>query len=506
MTTKKVSTKKINTYATRNYNLITHMLLTKYSEDYEIMQNYAIKGLNDKSINILEKRIAEIMCELDISLISSMIHPPKTSENHNKYLSKHGHISHEYFTLELQFCGGVFYIRHASIERMKNSSTSSKEILFMHCILSLHKYKTFSISSKHNNLMDYKYTLCQLINDIKENGIKNAYLSDIDVLIEELEYELRNFTGASNKSMRKTILNAMSGGNYIKRKKVNNEYTPYRNDAYNIIRAKIGEITKSKRVDNVYPVDVIFIKNGFENIINTIIEDINKLPIDEQIIEFYKYFMNMEDYDNGIRLPFLGISLKQQIACAGKGKSAVGKLGNLTEYEKNLSTAEALKLIYEKRLMMANLNISGISYKIYGKMDEFENTICTIDKLSAAKLVTYMLSYKATYDEIVEYIETVIATCAGVGQNPPYSKIIMSEHGLYEKVKCVNYEKNYRLKISKSAKIEIVDKNSSNVIDIIFSIDIIDQFTGKIIQSPAKLEIRTNNSGSKQSTVELKYI
>jgi len=506
MKSKKTSKRTINKVAINKYNLASFILISRYTNDYEIMKDYVIKGLNDNSINVLEKRLLEILSELDISLTApSLIHQPKSIGKVYKHMSKHGHISKQYDTLELQFAGGVFYIRYASIERMKNSSTSSKEILFMHCISSLHSYKTFPLSSTYNNLMEYKFILCQIINDIKENGIKHAYDSDVQLLIEELEYELTHFSGSTSKSIRKTILNTISGGNYIKYKKINNEYTAYRNDFYNIIRNNIKELTGSNRIDNVFPADIVFIKKGFEHKIIEMLSATYKTK-EEQSLEFYNYFMNIQDYDNGLRLPIIGISLKQEIACAGKGKSAVGKDGNLTVVEQNLSINKMLDLIYLNRLFLKNLNIPDVSYKIYGKMNEFENTLYTVDKLSATKLVSYIFKDKNTYSDVVEYIETIITTCAGLGKNPAYSKIIMNERGSYEKVKCVNYERNYKLRISKSSKIEIIDKNSSNVIDIMFLIDSIDQFSGKQISVPVKLEIRTNNSKSKQSTVELKYL
>ena len=71
--------------------------------------------------------------------------------------------------------------------------------------------------------------------------------------------------------------------------------------------------------------------------------------------------------------------------------------------------------------------------------------------------------------------------------------------------KIIDYEKDYSIKLSPYHPIEIIDKNSSNSIDIIFFIEDIDKKTGKPKTTKVKIELRTNGL-SIQSVVELKYL
>jgi hypothetical protein len=482
--------------------LLVNYLVKNYPHLWQSTEPSVIKNVGMVDMNLLIEKIYEGITCLGIESSSRIIvHAPVSSFSERFDEGVVGHKSQKHNTIEVELNGKRYFIKYSSGSSLNGLSTLTKESLVIYFANSKIEYQNFKITCNPNFISMYHNLLQRLIKDITKERIFGVPDCDVEDLLIELKNELMNDLIDPNRNVVKTIFNAMAGGNYLA-KNLPRGYSLRRDKYFDEIREFIGYLNNSKRVDNFCPMDIVAIKNGFETKLTYILSLIKENPyIANQKETFNALCASSEDIKHSEK-PIWCISLKQEVAAGGKGKSAIGKGGNLLKDHQTLPANLQIKLIEAIRTKLSLMKNKGFTFNVLGDMDKLESKNTIINKLSAITLLNHIMCSDAFY---THKLEQIVSMCAGLGKNPPFTKMILNEKGDHSKVECLDYSENYIIKLSKYHPIDIVDKNSSNSIDINFFVEDTDSKTGKPKTSKVKIELRTNGL-SVQSTVELKYL
>jgi len=474
--------------------ILINYLTTTYPQIWKSSNPAILTNIGLATLDFLLEKIDEAIQITGIQSYSRPIpHKPVFSIGEKKVNGIIGRKSSKHFSIELDLNGKRYFIKHSSGSSINGMETSSKENLLIFFAHNRSEYRPIKTSFNKNFIDDNMSLMKRMLNDMKNNGIKGMPTCSLEELMIELTNEIQNENIDTNKNFLKSILNHMAGGNSLTNSGLITEKTLYRDKPLKMVRDMLSIVYGIKRIDNCFPIDILGVQNGFDlqqNITN-IFNESNK---EEKINMINLLFVDMNDTSTFNR-PLLGISLKQEKARGGKGKDAVGKDGNISKEEMNLSYEDKKILVLYYRQKFNNIALPNIKYNMIGSIDKFENKDTITNKLAALKLTHYVIE-KYMCDK--KTLEDIVNVCAGLGLNPSYIKMKLDEKGNDKNVEYVKYKAGDRIKISDYCPIEIRDKNSSSLIDIIFNIEHNNEI------SQAKLELRTN--GSAQCMVELIYI
>lgn len=476
--------------------LLINYLTSTYPLVWRSTNPKVLTNIGMASTDFLISKINETVVTLGLHSSNRPIsHPPVYCTKDKKVNGVIGTKSSVYHTVEVELSGKRYFIKHSNGSSLNGMETVSKEMLFMFFAESNSEYQNFNMSFNRDFKRDSDNLLRRMISELSENKTLGVPKSSIDEVLVELKNELLSETIDQNKTFMKSVFNSMSGGNSLSKLGLTRGRTLHRDKYLKLTREFVGRLHNfSKRMlDNCFPIDSISIRNGFEDKIE---ETFKNIEMQEnkgvQCKMLNDLFVDLNDPTTFDR-PLFGISLKQSKARVGKGKSAVGTGGNMTKEELSMNKDQLLSKIVEFRTKLTELKIDKMTYNLIGDIDGFENTDAAANKFAALKLTYHMLT---SSDDLNKYLENLLNTCAGLGNNPPYTKIVLDERGDDHKVKYVNYKASDKLSISPYSKITITDKNSSTM--IVLNLDVV--FNDEI--SRITIEIRTN--GSDQCTVELK--
>jgi ankyrin repeat protein len=478
----------------------------KFPDKYHFKTGKRIENRSKVSTDDLIKDVKTIISDHDLNADASLIKtlPPGKAT---------GGISDKYPTLCFTLDDKQYKVKFSgalSGEKLSGTSTIFKEGMVVYFFNTKETYSAFSKRSQEKE-NGYFELIEKIQEDIEQNKIEGLEESDITKILDSLKGESNVF----NLDFLNSIFTAMSIGNKLK------EQFP----DFEICRDKFFSEIKSEAASNLgfkstfsdkwNPMDILLIKSGKKQELLDIWEEAKEEENHELKLGKYNSVFLDELNSKNEKSIALAISLKEERARGGKGKSYLDSIEtlrekyNLTKEEISWSKAKLLSKIVEIRREIEPLleenEISDIfKYAVEDPITGFNKSLSVRSKYGCMKMLKYLLE-KTTLKNNV-FVD-LAAYSLSLGKNPTFFKYVGNKDGDISKVKITKFEEKggvllYDIKANVvddyDGKIMIRDSNSNAGIEINYYIVV-----ASIVYA-IKLIIRT--AGSTQVFIEIEKI
>lgn len=329
-----------------------------------------------------------------------------------------GEMSQKFMTIRLRLNDIVFNIVLNGGAKTSGTSARLKESMTIYFIT--HPELVDVSINNYSGCKDWKANhlkcMSNLRNSLLLEHVQGVSERDNLYIIEEMDMILNNRSVLNIRMVEKTIMCSYSIARKIELMFNPSEYIFDRGEILKYVRdiAVMLDGTGAK-ADNCYPVDIIAIKRSELDHIRV---DLQSLTV-ECDSEIVKMKINKLFYDECDPLtwknPIVGISLKEDTARLGRCKSAIGKVTNLTDVEKEMGYIAAKNQVGEWRKKLKDSKILNFKYE----GDEYElDTKNYMQKFMTLKLLVY-LEDKMNEFGGESYMNKLIKTCIGI-KNFPY--------------------------------------------------------------------------------------
>jgi len=287
-------------------------------------------------------------------------------------------------------------------------------------------------------------TIKQLKNLAENNKIEGISNKDNQYFIDETISILNTKSVLTLRKVEKTLLCARSIGSTLSIFFDLNEYIFDRGEFLQLVRSIAVIIDENtSRADNCYPVDIIIVrKNKIEyckNLLNEIVKEIDPLIRDTKINQLFYNIDDISTYNN----PMVGISLKEDSARLGRCKSAIDKIANLSEEEKNISYDEAQIQITKWKQYLKDSPF--VNFNFVGAINELD-TRNYKQKYMVMKLIIHIVE-KISETSGQCYMEYLLKTCLGI-KHFPYMIVKGNRSGFHRDVVVKGMSPKKQLEVS----------------------------------------------------------
>lgn len=418
-------------------------LCDQFPKKYTFKTGARIENRGRVSWDELIKDIKTIVDEysLDVDLASIQVKSLKKSE---------GGISDQFPTLFFNIDGKDHRVKFSGAgtgEQLSKTPTVFKEGLVCFFYSTQEPYESFSKRSPKEKEAGYNNLIHAMIKDISANGIQGINDKDKTKILDILKAEIAK----TNIDVLNAIFNALSIGNKLRLIEGSKfaKWEIYRDDFFNQIKseAATGIGFTSKASDKWNPMDILLVKPGMKKeILKRWAEAKGIENKDLKLGKYNSIFLDSLDSKNkeGIAL---AISLKEEKAQAGKGKSYLDSIEtlkdkyNITKEEKSWPVKKLMdEIIRLRKSVNSTIKKNKVSDLFLYKVDpieEFAKPESALSKYGSMKMLNYLME-KVTPEKNI-FID-LAGYSLSLGKNPTFFKFVGDKDGNPEAVQIHKFE------------------------------------------------------------------
>lgn len=368
-----------------------------------------------------------------------------------------GEMSQKFMTLRLMLNGTLFNIVLNGGAKTSGTSARLKESIVIYFIT--HPELVNPSSSSYFGNVDWKSNYVECLNKIRNSllidSIEGVSERDNLYIIEEIDMILNNRSLLNMKMVEKTIMCSYSISRKISSMFNPAEYIFDRGEILKYVRnIAVALDGTSAKADNCYPIDIIAVKRSELSDIRVRLESLTRESSSEIVKTNIKQLFYDELDSSTWNNPIVGISLKEDSARLGRCKSAIGKITNITDEEREMTYDDAKNQIGEWRKKLKSSKIM----KFCHLGDEYELDVKNyVQKYMTLKLLVHLENKMNEFDG-ESYMNRLIKTCIGI-KNFPYVMMKGDRSGMESNVILTGMAPG--IELTSSFKIRPLAKESS---------------------------------------------
>jgi len=467
-------------------------LANKYPTKYKYSTGKRIENIAKTSDEEFKKDFLEVADEFNVPVVKSTVR--------FAYPGQPGAVSGKFPGLRFELDGKDYGVKYSGVSsggHMTQTPTVFKEGLVVYFFQTNEIYEPFNKATK-DKTENYFDVISRITKDIMENRIKGMDEKDVDYILRVLDQEGKEW----NLDFANGIFNAMSVGNKLKDTNFT-DWEIYRDKFFTDIKkeAAKGIGFAANAVDKWNPMDIMLVKPGKkQEILDKWAEAAQREEGDEQLKlgDYNNIFVDDLETENP-NVIALAISLKEQSAQGGKGKSYISRVEkvadkyNLTKEEQSWDQDKFMQEIITQRnkipTNIANLEEADtFNYRLEGNVDGFNIPEASKAKYGSLKMLNYLLEKVPENNMFIN----LAAYSLSLGQNPAFFKFQGSKDGNAERVHIYKFPQSGGVSLYNKAyndydgKIFIRDGNNNAGLEIKYYI-----VTAEILYS-VTIQIRAN--------------
>jgi hypothetical protein len=482
---------KLYTKGTGNTFLLREVA-KKYPAKYKYSTGKRIENIAKTSDDQFVKDFTEVSDEFNLDLDKSSMRLV--------YPGQPGAVSGKFPGLLYTLDGNKYGVKYSGVSsggQMTQTPTVFKEGLVVYFFQTEEEYEPFKkIGKEEEKKANYFNTIEKIVKDITDNRIKGMDEKDTDYILRTLTQEGDKY----NLLFVNSIFNAMSIGKKLKETNFS-DWEIYRDKFFTDIKkeAAKGIGFAANAVDKWNPMDMMLVKPGKkQEILDRWTEAAQKETEQLKLGDYNNIFADDLETENQNILA-LAISLKEQTAQGGKGKSYISKHEtvsdryNLTKEEQTWTPERFMtEIINQRNKIPTNISklkeADSFNYRLEGTVEGFSDSTAAKAKYGSLKMLNYLLEKVAEDNMFI----SLAAYSLSLGQNPAFFKFQGNKDGDPNKVKIHKFPQNGGVSLYNKAyedydgKIFIKDGNNNAGLEIKYYI-----VTAEILYSVV-IQIRVN--------------
>jgi len=407
-------------------------LVDKYPKKYKFSTGVRIENIAKTPVEEFKNDFIEVADEYGVPIVKNTVR--------FAYPGQPGAVSGKFPGLRFELDGKDYGVKYSGVSaggQMTQTPTVFKEGMVVYFFQTDKTYTPFKKTGREEEKQtNYRTTIDAIVTDIKANSIHGMDKKDVDYMLRVLENEGQQW----NLELANSIFNAMSVGKKLKESQFG-DWEIYRDKFFNDMKKRAAKDLgfAANAVDKWNPMDIMLIKPGKKGELEKAWDDAAALETEILKLGHYNNFFVDELDTNNEDSIALAVSLKEQSAQGGKGKSYIARVEkvsdryNLTKDEQSWPTDRLMDEITKQRqktpTLISNLADSQIfNYAPEQPADGFNIPEAAKAKYGSLKLLNYLLE-KTAEDADSNMFINLAAYSLSLGQNPTFFKFQGNKDG-----------------------------------------------------------------------------